>query len=103
VLYRLERPPAAGDSAEAAADGVLDAAVFTSSLTVEHFLDAAAERGVRAAAVEGLNEAVVGAIGEPTAETATAAGIAVDIVPDTADFETLACAVVERATPSHRP
>jgi len=96
VLYRLVRPESAGKSAVAATDGRLDAACFTSSLTVEHFLEAAADRGVREAAVAGLAEAVVGAIGEPTRETASARGIPVDVVPDTATFESLATAVVER-------
>ena len=101
VLYRLVRPAGAGESAERAAAGELEAALFTSSLTVEHFLDAANERGVREAAVEELGDAVVGCIGEPTAETAREHGIAVSVVPAEATFETLATAVVERAAPSH--
>lgn len=90
ILYRLTRPPNAGDSAERAAANTLDAALFTSTLTVEHFLDAAAERGIRAEAIEGLNSAFVGAIGPPTADTARTAGIDVDLVPETAEFELLA-------------
>jgi len=97
----LTRPEGAGDSAELAASGALGGAVFTSSLTVEHFLDAATERGVRDGAVEGLNDAVVGVIGDPTRETARAAGIDVDVVPETADFEVLACEVVETAAPTY--
>lgn len=96
VLYRLVRPSEAGKSAELAADGELGGACFTSSLTVEHFLDAADERGIRAEAVTGLNRAVVGAIGEPTAATAEANGIDVDIVPEVAEFEVLAEAVADR-------
>jgi uroporphyrinogen-III synthase len=96
VLYRLVRPEGAGRSAEAAARGELAGACFTSSLTVEHFLAAAAERGIRAAAIEGLNDATVGTIGEPTEETAESAGVAVDVVPGTATFEALAEAVAER-------
>jgi len=96
VLYRLVRPDGAGESAEAAADGELAGACFSSSLTVEHFLGAAAERGIRAEAIDGLNAATVGTIGEPTRETAEAAGIDVDVVPGTAEFEALAEAVVER-------
>jgi uroporphyrinogen-III synthase len=96
ILYRLVRPEGAGLSTEAAADGRLDGACFTSSLTVEHFLEAAADRGIREAAVAGLEDAVVGAIGDPTREAATAHGIAVDFVPPTADFEALARAVVGR-------
>lgn len=102
VLYRLTRPDGAGESAELAAEGRLDAAAFTSSLTVEHLLDAAAERGVHAEAVAGLNDAVVGAIGPPTAETAAEHGIDVDVVPEDAEFETLADAVVEAATAKGR-
>jgi uroporphyrinogen-III synthase len=94
VLYRLVRPEGSGESADIAAAGDLDAVLFTSSLTVEHFLDAAAERGVREAAVAGLNRAVVGAIGGPTRETAEAAGVAVDVVPETASVEALAEATV---------
>lgn len=95
VLYRLTRPDGSGDSAELAAAGELAAAAFTSSLTVEHFVEAAAERGVRDAAIAGLNEAVVGAIGPPTAETAADHGIDADVVPEDAEFEALARAVVE--------
>lgn len=96
ILYRLVRPDGAGVSAERAANGDLDAALFTSSLTLEQFLDAAAERGVREAALAGLNDAVVGTIGEPTRETAETLGVEVDVVAPTADFEALARAVVER-------
>jgi uroporphyrinogen-III synthase len=90
VLYRLVRPEGAGESAELAAAGDLDAACFTSSLTVEHFLDAADARGLRAAAIVGLNAAVVGVIGDPTRETAESLGIDVDVVPAEATFEALA-------------
>jgi uroporphyrinogen-III synthase len=96
VLYRLVRPPDAGESAVRAAAGDLDGACFTSSLTVRHFLAAAAERGVRDAAVAGLSDAVVGAIGEPTQTAARDAGLAVDVVPREATFDALARAVVER-------
>ncbi|MFP4625337.1 MAG: uroporphyrinogen-III synthase [Natronomonas sp.] len=94
VLYRLLRPESAGDSTELAAEGKLDAACFTSSLTVEHFLAAATERGVHEAALDGLNRGVVGVIGEPTRQTAASEGIEVDIVPEEATFEALARAVV---------
>ena len=95
VLYRLTRPADAGDSAELAAAGDLDAAAFTSSLTVENFLAAAADRGVDEAARAGLADAVVGAIGPPTAETAADSGVEVDVVPEEASFEALATAVVD--------
>jgi uroporphyrinogen-III synthase len=95
VLYRLVRPPESGQSVELAADGDLDGALFTSSLTVEHFLDAADERGVRDAAIAGVNDAVVGAIGTPTAETAAEHGVDVDVIPETAAVEALARVVVD--------
>ncbi|MFC7205019.1 uroporphyrinogen-III synthase [Haloferax namakaokahaiae] len=101
VLYRLVRPEGSGKSAEFAAGGDLEAALFTSSLTVEHFLDAAAERGIRDEAIAGLNDAVVGTIGEPTRETAESHGIEVDVVPQSADFDELACTVVETAAPTY--
>mgnify|MGYP000053041260 CR=1 FL=1 len=95
VLYRLVRPADAGVSVERAAAGELDAALFTSSLTVEHFLEIAAERDEGDAARAGLADAVVGAIGQPTRDTAEGAGVDVDVVPDRADFESLARAVVD--------
>jgi len=95
VLYRLVRPEGSGESAALAADGELDAALFTSPLTVEHFLDAADERGVLDGALAGLDAATVGAIGEPTAETAREHGISVDVVPERADFDALAAAVLD--------
>ncbi|MCL7417393.1 MAG: uroporphyrinogen-III synthase [Halalkalicoccus sp.] len=101
VLYRLIRPPGSGVSAERAAAGELEGALFTSSLTVEHFLAAATERGLREEATAGLSSGIVGAIGEPTRATAERAGIGVDVVPAVADFEKLACGVVERAAPSY--
>jgi len=101
VLYELVRPGAAGESVELAADGKLDAVLFTSSLTVEHFLDIAEERGIRDAVLEGLDDAIVGVIGDPTSKTAEAAGLSVDVVPETIGFESLAAQVVERAAPTH--
>jgi len=95
VLYQLVRPEDAGTSVTGAVEGTLDAALFTSSLTVEHFLDIAEERGDREAAIAGLNDAVVATIGKPTKETAEAAGIEVDVVPAAADFGQLARAAVE--------
>jgi uroporphyrinogen-III synthase len=95
VLYELVRPAGAGGSAELAAEGGLGAALFTSSLTVEHWLAAARERGVEREARAALSEATVGAIGPPTAETAESHDIDVDVVPDDAGFEELARAVLE--------
>jgi len=101
VLYRLVRPEGSGQSTVMAAGGDLDAVCFTSSLTVENFLAAAEERGVREEAVAGLNRAVVGVIGAPTRETAESHGIEVDVVPENATFDELAAAVVEEAAPTY--
>jgi uroporphyrinogen-III synthase len=100
ILYRLVRPEGSGRSAELAAAGDLDGALFTSSLTVEHFVEAAEDRGVRQEAIEGLNAAVVGTIGHPTRETAADYGIEVDVVPTRADFEALARDVVDHLAPA---
>lgn len=102
VLYRLVRPEGAGVSAERAAEGTLDAILFTSSLTVEHFLTAAGERGLETEARTGLDDAVVGAIGEPTRETAHEHGIDVDVVPASVGFEELARAVVDELSATRR-
>ncbi|WP_227375174.1 uroporphyrinogen-III synthase [Haladaptatus halobius] len=96
VLYELVRPEGAGRSTELAAEGKLDAALFTSSLTVGHFLTAAEERGIRGEAVAGLEAAVVGVIGEPTRETAREHGLQVDVVPEVASFDQLARGAVDR-------
>ncbi|MWV41737.1 uroporphyrinogen-III synthase [Natrialba sp. INN-245] len=96
VLYRLVRPEVSGDSAERAAAGDLDAVCFTSSLTVDHFLEAAADRGVREESLDGLSDAVVGVIGEPTRETAAEHGIEADVVPEEATFDALATAVLDQ-------
>ncbi|MFP8956630.1 uroporphyrinogen-III synthase [Natrialbaceae archaeon A-CW3] len=101
VLYRLVRPSESGESTTFAAAGDLDAACFTSSLTVEHWLEAADERGIRDDALEGLAEATVGVIGEPTRETAADAGIDVNLVSSEATFEALACETVETAAPTY--
>ena len=96
VLYRLTRPPGAGTSVEAAARGDLEGALFSSSLTVEHFLDCADDLELREATLDGLNDAVVGCIGEPTRGRARELGVEVDVVPEEADFGALARAVVAR-------
>lgn len=97
VLYRLTRPDGAGESIERSLAGELDGILFTSSLTVEHFLAAAEGHGSRAETLAALNErTVVGAIGEPTRETAAANGLGVDVIPERADVRQLTAAVVDR-------
>ncbi len=82
VLYRLEKPRDGGvKTAEAVEEGGLDAALFTSSLTVEHLLTEVD--------ADSLEEVVVGAIGAPTRETAESYGVDVDYVADDETFESL--------------
>lgn len=90
VLYELTRPVGAGDSAEMVAHGSLDALLFTSSLTVEHFVDAAANRGILRDVRNGLDDLVVGTIGAPTRDTAREHEIPVDVVASRASFDALA-------------
>ena len=96
VLYRLVRPPGSGISVALAETRDLSAACFTSSLTVEHFLEIAGERGSMAAAIAGLESCVVGAIGGPTRETLADHGLDADVVASEATFETLARETVDR-------
>lgn len=103
VLYRLVRPADSGESTELLAAGDIDAVLFSSPLTVKHFMAAASDRGIASTVRELMNgpDVVVGAIGTPTTDAATDHGITVDVVPETAGMERLAAAVVEAAAPTH--
>lgn len=89
VLYRLTRPDDAGTSVTATLDGEVDALAFTSSLTVEHFLQIAQDQDRFEELRLALADVIVGAIGPPTADTAEAAGVEVDVVAAEATFELL--------------
>lgn len=87
VLYEIIRPKGGGEkTAHALDDEEIDAVLFTSSLTVEHLLEALEETGV---GLGTLNDAAVYAIGEPTRETAENLGVEVDDVPEEETFESL--------------
>lgn len=101
VLYRIEIPQGAGASVELAAQGELDVVLFTSSLTVQHFLEIADSRDLRAEVNDGIGDALVAAIGEPTRRTAESLGIDIDLVPATATFDALACEAIEAAAPTY--
>lgn len=96
VLYELVRPDDAGRSVDLAAEGALDGAIFTASMTVHNVVAIARERDALDAVQTGLSGAVVGAIGEPTAAAAREAGLGIDVVPPEADADALADAVCER-------
>lgn len=94
VLYELVRPEGGGKrTARALRDGSLDAVLFTSSLTVEHLVEALDEEGVGRAA---LDDTLVCAIGEPTRRTAESQGVNVDTVAQEETFESLVEAAAER-------
>ncbi|MFW5984122.1 MAG: uroporphyrinogen-III synthase [Halobacteria archaeon] len=87
VLYEIRRPAGGGEeTARALKDGGVDAVLFTSSLTVEHLVDALEETGVGRKA---LDEVGVYAIGDPTRETAESLGVRVDSVPENETFDSL--------------
>ncbi|MDY6779280.1 MAG: uroporphyrinogen-III synthase [Halobacteria archaeon] len=88
VLYELVRPEGGGEEAvEGILKGRVDGVLFTSSLTVENLLSAAGEG--RSDVVEKLCSVVVGAIGEPTRETAVSCGVDVDFTAESETFESL--------------
>lgn len=95
VLYRLERPADAGVSVQATAAGEVDALAFTSSLTVEHFLEIAAAAGVEEAIMAQRPQLTVGAIGAPTAATLDAHGLDPDCTPTEATASALIEAIFE--------
>lgn len=101
ILYELRRPDGAGWSAERLVAGELDAVLFTSALTVEHFLESAADRGIEPGVNDALDAVVVAAIGEPTRRAAEARGIGVDVVPDRVSFEELAVATLTHLAGRH--
>jgi len=87
VLYELYRPEGGGiETAQRVRDGSIEAVLFTSSLTVKHLLEAFEEEGTNQ---DSLKDVLIGAIGEPTRETAEEAGVEVDFVPESETFEGL--------------
>ncbi len=90
VLYTLTRPPGAGRSVEELVAGTLDTLLFTSTLTVEHFLATAAERSQEDEVYQALDRVLVGAIGPPTARTLERECIEVDLIASESSFEALA-------------
>lgn len=103
VLYRLIRPDEAGRSVEAVIDGDVDALAFSSSLTVVNFLACAEDLSLSDALGTALDTIAVGVIGPPTAQTASKAGIEVDVVASEATFDTLVhelMATIEERTQS---
>lgn len=98
VLYEIIRPPNAGRSVELAAKGSLDAALFTSPLTVEHFIEAAVDLEIEAEVRHALDDICVAVIGKPTADHAQSLDVTVDLIADQADFERLATQAIDQVS-----
>lgn len=90
-VYTLKIPknPNVEDLIEKTVMGEIDAFAFTSSMMVRNFMQIAEDMGEKEAVVDILNDAVVGAIGMPTAETIETFNITVDVVPNEFTFEDL--------------
>jgi uroporphyrinogen-III synthase len=76
--------------------GEIDAFAFTSAMMVKNFMALADKAGGLDEAIHRLNEAVVGAIGYPTAQTVESFGAFVDVVPDEFTFEALVAAIKKK-------
>ncbi len=69
--------------------GEVNAFAFTSSMMVRGFIKQAEKMGAGEEIKEALSQAVVGAIGTPTANTLESLGVSVDAVPGEFTFEAL--------------
>ncbi|MFQ5796148.1 MAG: uroporphyrinogen-III synthase [Candidatus Bipolaricaulia bacterium] len=85
VLYRLERPRVDEQAIETVLNQA-DVLLFTSSLTVDHFLKSSSDK---AEVLTRIDEKFVGAIGPLTAEGLKRYEIKVDLVPARSTFEQL--------------
>lgn len=94
VLYELVRPEGGGErTVKSLKRGEVDAVLFTSSLTVEHLVEALDEEGAGRGT---LDDTLVGVIGDPTRRTAEGLGVNVDAVAEEETFESLLEAAAER-------
>ncbi len=90
VLYKIEKPEMGGKKTiDALLDDKLDAALFTSSLMVEHFLEASTQYSKKDKVLESLSNCKIGCIGKRTKDTAESYGITVDYIPKKETFEDL--------------
>jgi uroporphyrinogen-III synthase len=69
------------DAARGLAAGEFQAALFTTSIQIEHLLRVAAEAGIEDAVLAGLRRTVVGSIGPTTSEALEEAGVRPDLEP----------------------
>ncbi|WNY23180.1 hypothetical protein MmiHf6_04840 [Methanimicrococcus hongohii] len=97
-VYTLDVPEGAlqDELIEKTLAGEIDAFAFTSTMMVKNFMALADKTGDRDAVIEKLNDAVVGAIGYPTAQTVESFGVSVDAVPEEFTFEALVDVMKEK-------
>ncbi|MBO4302079.1 uroporphyrinogen-III synthase [Methanosarcinaceae archaeon] len=97
-VYTLEIPEdgEAEELIEKTINGEIQAFAFTSSMMVRNFMKIAENLGEDVNVRAALSEAVVGAIGIPTADTIESFGIRVDVVPENFTFEELLKAIRSR-------
>lgn len=90
-VYTLGMPDGAPqkDLIERTLAGEISAFAFTSSMMVRNFMKHAEKAGAKDTVKEALNQALVGAIGTPTADTVRSYGIKVDAVPKEFTFDAL--------------
>ncbi|WNY25083.1 uroporphyrinogen-III synthase [Methanolapillus millepedarum] len=97
-VYTLNAPDGEeqDELVEAALAGEVDAFAFTSSMMVRNFIDLGEQAGEKEKLIDRVNDAWVGAIGFPTAETLEEYGIVVDVVPEEFTFEALVSAIKKK-------
>ncbi|MDV0447025.1 hypothetical protein MsAg5_08950 [Methanosarcinaceae archaeon Ag5] len=97
-VYTLQAPEGEeqDELVEAVLAGEVDAFAFTSSMMVRNFIDLGEQAGEKEKLIDMVNEAWVGAIGFPTAETLEEYGIIVDVVPEEFTFEALVAAIKKK-------
>lgn len=97
-VYTLDIPegPLQDELIEKTLAGEIDAFAFTSTMMVKNFMALADKTGDGEEIIKKLNDAIVGAIGYPTAETVESFGVSVDVVPDEFTFEALVSAIKEK-------
>ncbi len=98
LVYTLAKPQ--GDEPDKLIDatlrGDIDAFAFTSSMMVHNFFEHAGSRASVAQVVKALNNSIVAAIGDPTAQTIASYGVHVSAIPDKFTFVEVLLSIKEQ-------
>jgi uroporphyrinogen-III synthase len=97
-IYEALRPKGEAQSQAIRQASTVDIFAFTSSTSVEYYLKAAEELGLRGKVIEIMNSRMVAAIGELTAKKLKENGIKVDVIPERFTFKDLLNAIKEKVT-----